>query len=279
MNRRHLIKTFSAAFAASLITKPAWSAAHGAKPKIALLGATARSGREIIRQGLERGFQIKGLARTPSKLDIQHENLTLFKGDVRDQASLEAFLDGDEVVVSMVGKSAPKDPMAEVGQVDLYTVMGANLIAAMQAKGNKRLLMASSSGVEKRVPRDSEKPETQDMGLLWRWNARYLYNDMYDMEMMIRESGLEYILLRPGFLVEEPARHNLKINMTDDTPSGRVMTYADFADFIFNNLTAERYVGKSVGMYTDDIMDPAAEIKKFLAKQKEMQQNAAPVKQ
>jgi nucleoside-diphosphate-sugar epimerase len=274
MNRRDLVTNLSLALAASFVTHSAWSATHAATPRIALLGATARSGREIIRQGLKQGYQIKGLARTPSKLDIQHENLTLFKGDVREQASLEAFLDGDEVVVDMVGHSAPKDPMAEVGKTDLYTVMGANLIAAMKAKGNKRLIVASSSGVEKRVARDSVKPETQDMGLMWRWNARYLYNDMYDMELMIRASGLECILLRPGFLVEEPARQNLKINMTDDTPSGRVLTYADFSQFIYDNLIADLYVGKSVGMYTDDVMDAAAEIKKFLAKQKEMQKNA-----
>jgi nucleoside-diphosphate-sugar epimerase len=275
MNRRDLMTTISMAFAASLVTKPAWAAGHSAKPRIALIGATARSGREIIRQGLAQGYQIKGLARTPSKLGIQHENLTLFKGDVRDQASLETFLDGDEVVVNMVGHSAPKDPMAEMGQTDLYTVMAANVIAAMKEKGNKRLLVASSAGVEKRVARDSVKPEAGDMGRMWRWNARYLYNDMYDMELMYQESGLECILLRPGFLVEEPARDNLKIDLTGNSPSGRVLTYADFANFIYANLTAERYVGKAVGMYTDDIMDPAAEIKKFLAKQKEMQESAA----
>ena len=55
------------------------------KKNIALIGATARSGREIIRQALVRGHKIKGLARTPSKLNISHPNLKLFKGDVRNQ--------------------------------------------------------------------------------------------------------------------------------------------------------------------------------------------------
>ena len=136
------------------------AAAVEEKPVIALFGATARSGREIIRQGLERGYTIKGFARTPSKLGIEHENLTLYKGDIYDRASIAAVLEGDEVVLSMIGRGTPSDPLAEVGPVDIYTVMGENLIRAMQEKGNTRLIMASSTGVEHRADVDSAKPPT-----------------------------------------------------------------------------------------------------------------------
>lgn len=112
------------------------AAGHNEKPVIALFGATARSGREIIRQGLDRGHTIKGFARTPSKLGIEHENLTLFKGDIYERDTIDPVLEGHEVVVSMISVSAPEDPSAEIGPVDIYTVMGEHLIAAMKAKGN-----------------------------------------------------------------------------------------------------------------------------------------------
>ena len=271
MDRRQFIVTSAATWVLALLGQRAYGGAHGAKPTIALVGATARSGREIIRQGLEQGYKIKGLARTPSKLGLEHENLTMFKGDVRDQSSLEAMLDGSEVVICMVGRSAPSDPFAEIGEVDLYTVMGANLIAAMKAKGNTRLIMASSTGVEHRADIDGEKPGANDMSQMWRWNARYLYNDMYEMEKMIEASGLDYILLRPGFLVEEPARGDMLINTTGDTPGARIITYADFSDFVLTQLTGDDYLNRAVGLYSETVMDPQAEIEKFLAKQKEMQ--------
>lgn len=242
--------------------------ADGDKPAIALIGATSRSGREIIRQGLAAGYKIKGLARTPSKLGIEHENLEMFQGDVRDRASLETMLDGDEVVVSMVGRGAPADPMAEVGPVDIYTVMAANLIAAMTAKGNARLIMASSTGVEHRTDVNGPKPAANDMTEMWRWNARHLYNDMYEMEQMIAASGLEYILLRPGFMVEEPARGDMQFNTTNDTPGARIITYADFAAFILDHLQGPDYLNQAIGLYSDTIMNPQAEIEKFLATQK-----------
>jgi len=237
------------------------------KPTIALIGATSRSGREIIRLGLAQGYRIKGLARTPSKLGIEHENLTLFKGDVRDQASLEAVLDGDEVVVSMVGYNTPLNPLEEVGEVDIYTVMAENLIGAMQARGNRRLLIASSTGVEHRVPLDSDRPDDpKDYTAGWRWNARHLYNDMFLMEEMISASGLDYILLRPGFLAQEPARNDIQIDTTGNTPGARVITYADFAAFIIANLTSSEHLNKAVGLYSDTVMNPAAELEKVLGK-------------
>ena len=248
------------------------AAGHEEKPVIALFGATARSGREIVRQGLERGYTIKGFARTPSKLGIEHENLTMYKGDIYDRASIDAVLDGDEVVMSMIGRNAPSDPMAEVGPVDIYTVMAENLIGAMKEKGNTKLIMASSTGVEHRSDVDAAKPPPGDMTNMWRWNARYLYNDMYEMEKMIEESGFEYILLRPGFMVEEPARNDMQFTTSGDTPGARVITYEDFAAFILDHLDGGEYWNTAVGMYSDTIMDPAAEIEKFLAKQKAEQQ-------
>ena len=233
-------------------------------PHIALIGATSRSGREIIRQGLAQGYRIKGLARTPAKLGVQHDNLELFQGDVRDQASLEAVLSGAEVVVCMVGYPTPADPTADIGPVDIYTVMARNLIAAMQSEGNRRLIIASSTGVETRVPVDADPPPADDLTAGWRWNARYLYNDMHEMEQIIAASGLDYILLRPGFLVQAPARNDLQISLDGNTPPARVVTYPDFAEFILANLVADDYLNQAVGLYSDTVMDPRAELDKFL---------------
>ena len=245
---------------------------HGEKPVIALFGATARSGREIIRQGLQRGHTIKGFARTPSKLGVEHENLTLFQGDIYERDTIDPVLEGHEVVVSMIGVPAPEDPGAEIGPVDIYTVMGEHLISAMREKGNTRLIMASSTGVEHRMDVDAGRPPPGDLTERWRWLARHLYDDMWKMEEMIADSGLDYMLLRPGFMVEEPARHDMKFNTTGDTPGARVITYEDFATFILDNLDGGDYWNMALGMYSDTIMDPAAEIEKYLAEQKARQE-------
>ena len=245
--------------------------AHSKDKKIAVIGATARSGRVIIRQALAAGYEVTGLARSPHKLDIQHPKLTMVKGDVRDVASLQAALTGDEVVICMVGKSAPSDPKQPIGKVDLYTAMGRNLIEAMRSSGNTRLIMASSTGVEHRVDPAAQEPEGDSMSDMWRFNARYLYGDMADMEIQIEASDLDYVLLRPGFMVEEPARHDLQFTVNGNTPKQRTITYEDFAAFTLEQVHSDEFLNKAVGIYSDKIMDPAAEIKKFQEKLRRQQ--------
>jgi putative NADH-flavin reductase len=246
--------------------------AGAADKKIIIIGATARSGRVIIRQALADGYQVTGLARSPQKLDIEDPNLTLVKGDVRDVESLKAALAGGAVVICMVGKNAPSDPSQPIGEVDLYTVMGENLIAAMKSEGNKRLIMASSTGVEHRVDPAATAPEGESMSDMWRFNARYLYGDMADMETMIEKSGLEYVLLRPGFMVEDPARNDLQFSVGGGTPKQRTITYEDFAAFVLDQVDSDEYLNKAVGIYSDVIMDPAAEIRKFQEKLRQQQE-------
>ena len=274
MKRRTFVKGTLALTALSTAPWRLRAAENGEKPVIALFGATARSGREIIRQALQRGHTIKGFARTPSKLGVEHENLTLFKGDIYERDTIDPVLEGHEVVVSMIGVPAPEDPAAEIGPVDIYTVMGEHLISAMQEKGNTRLIMASSTGVEHRMDVDAPRPPPGDLSQRWKWLARHLYDDMWKMEEMIANSGLDYMLLRPGFMVEEPARHDMQINTTGDTPGARVITYEDFATFILDNLDGGEYWNMALGMYSDTIMDPAAEIEKHLARQKAEQEAA-----
>ena len=274
MKRRTFVKGTLALTALSTAPWRLRAAENGEKPVIALFGATARSGREIIRQALQRGHTIKGFARTPSKLGVEHENLTLFKGDIYERDTIDPVLEGHEVVVSMIGVPAPEDPAAEIGPVDIYTVMGEHLISAMQEKGNTRLIMASSTGVEHRMDVDAPRPPPGDLSQRWKWLARHLYDDMWKMEEMIASSGLDYMLLRPGFMVEEPARHDMKFNITGDTPGARVITYEDFATFILDNLDGGEYWNMALGMYSDTIMDPAAEIEKHLARQKAEQEAA-----
>jgi putative NADH-flavin reductase len=254
--------------AATLVMPPAF-AGDGAPGSIAVIGATARSGRVIIAQALDAGYDVTGLARSPQKLQVEHERLRLVKGDVRDQASLEAALTGSEVVICMVGAPAPKDPTQPIGEVDLYTVMAANLIAAMKNKGNSRLIMASSTGVEHRVDPAASAPEGEGMSDMWRFNARYLYDDMARMEQMIADSGLEYVLLRPGFMVEEPARDDLQFSTAGTTPKQRTITYEDFAAFTLAQVGGDEYLNKAVGIYSDTVMDPAAEVRKFQEKMRQ----------
>ena len=142
-----------AAFVASLFFLPFTTAGANAQDvteasgvKIVLVGATSRTAKQLIPQALARGHEVTGLARRPEAVEFKHDRLTVLKADVYDLASLEAALNGDEVVVSMVGPSAVVEE--DYGPTDLNTQGTANIIEAMKRKGNRRLIVASSSLAE-----------------------------------------------------------------------------------------------------------------------------------
>lgn len=219
-------------------------------PGIVIIGATAKSSVEIMRQALDAGYRVTGVARRPGDVTLTHPNLRIVTGDVYDRASLEAAMTGSEVVISMVGPRLDPMNLTEIpDSYDLFTTGTANIIAAMKAKGNRRLLVASSIGVEDVYP--TEKPTATDMRSKWLWNMRNVYQDMEEMEDIVRRSGLEFVIFRPAFLVEEPRRNDLQFAVNQDSPKGRILTYADFAAFVLSQVSGNQYLAKTVGMYTE----------------------------
>ena len=220
------------------------------RPALVVIGATAKSSTQIITRALAAGYPVTGIARRPEDVTLTDQHLKVLKGDVYDQASLEAAMTGTEVVISMVSPRVdPTDTAETPATFDLFTTGTANIIAAMKKKGNRRLLVASSLGVEDEFP--TVKPAPGDFRLGWLWKSRYLYKNMKDMEGLVRASGLEFVIFRPPFLVEEPARNDYHLSMDTDSPKGTMMSYADFGAFVLAQATTDEHLGHTVGLFTD----------------------------
>lgn len=225
--------------------------AAGPPQRLLVIGASARSSQQLIPQALARGYEVVAVTRNPADVPATDPRLRVVRGDVYDRASLEAVMTGREVVISMVGPRV--DPLQEVPPMDLFTTGTGNIIRAMQARGNRRLLVASSIGVENEFP--TAKPaDVQQPGKLWLWNSRNLYKDMRAMEDLVRASGLDYVIFRPGFMVEEPARHDLRFAVNQASPKQRMITYADFAGFVLDQVASDQYLGATVGVYSDRLL-------------------------
>ena len=225
-------------------------AANAGEPagSLVVIGATAKSSLEIIRQGLEAGYEITAVARDPAALALKDPHLKIVQGDVYERSSLQAVMTGKETVISMVGPRV--DPFKEVEKMDLFSTGTTNIIDAMRKKGNRRLLIASSIGVENQFP--TEKPDNmKEPGKMWLWNSRRLYEDMRVMEDIVRKSGLDYVIFRPGFMVQEPARHDLVLAVDQDSPKQRMITYADFGGFVVAQVRSDKYLGRTVGVSSD----------------------------
>ena len=130
----------------------------------------------------------------------------------------------------------------------------------MKAKGNRRLFATTSTAMQEVVRRgyksDTPKPEgvTSTSGL-WFYNLRGPYNDMLKLEGIVKKSGLDFIIFRPGQLMEDPPLGNLKLAVNTETPDRRIIMYSDFAALLLDQVESNQYIGDTVGVYSDTTMD------------------------
>jgi putative NADH-flavin reductase len=71
--------------------------------RVLVIGATGGTGRQLVQQALEQGHQVTAFVRNPARLQMEHENLQIVKGDVLDYASVESAMRGQSAVLSALG--------------------------------------------------------------------------------------------------------------------------------------------------------------------------------
>ncbi|MDQ3386877.1 MAG: NAD(P)H-binding protein, partial [Actinomycetota bacterium] len=101
--------------------------------KIAIFGATGRTGRPMVEQALREGHEVTVSVRDPSKVSVRHDLLRVLKGDVLDAKAVDEAVAGQNAVLSALGhtKSSPKD---------VQTRGTENIVAAMKKHGVDRIV-------------------------------------------------------------------------------------------------------------------------------------------
>jgi len=149
--------------------------------KIALIGATGFIGSGILREALDRGHQVTGIARHTENLP-QHPNMVAQRGDVRDEAETARLVAGHDAVIS--GYSPGRDV------ADLYHehISGYRaIIDGVKNAGVKRLLVVGGAGSLEVAPGvqlvdTPEFPEQWKAGSLSTREVLYLLRDEQELE-------------------------------------------------------------------------------------------------
>jgi putative NADH-flavin reductase len=189
--------------------------------KIAVIGAAGRTGRQVVRQGLDRGHEVVAVARSPEKLDVSGDRLTVAAADVRDADALARAVVGADAIVTTFGAAAGRKP------VDVYSVGITNVLAAMDGGGIRRLAVISASPAG---PRD-EQPAALRLLVLPILDRFFGagYADLRRMETALAgRSDLDWTCLRPPRLLDRSATGAYRLD-PKPLPRPRSLTYPDLA--------------------------------------------------
>lgn len=204
-----------------------------------IFGATGGTGRELIRQALETGHSITAFVRNPKKVGIQHHRLHLVQGNVLDAVAVEQAVKSHDAVISALGHKR------WIVKTSILSEGTKNIIAAMQKHGVKRFICVTTLGIG-----DSRgKLGVYYTLFLVPFLLYFYFKDKERQEQLIRESTLDWTIVRPGQLTNGSRRG---VYRHGPNVGSWVLTLwisrADVADFILKQLTDTTYLRKAVGI-------------------------------
>lgn len=200
--------------------------------KVLVLGATGATGKIAVQRLLDRGDAVTAFARKPADIALTHERLRVVQGDARDLASLERAVAGQDAVLAAFGpRSLAKD--------DLQETLARHLVAAMTKHGVKRLVNLSAWGAG-----DSRQHSGFVFKLVQATILRNVFADKNRGEAILDASDLDWTHVRPGQLLNQPARGGVKASL-DGVGLKPQMTRDDTAAFMVEQLASDAWVRKS----------------------------------
>lgn len=193
--------------------------------KLAIFGANGRTGRLLTRQALDAGHDVVAAARRPDAYPVAHPRLTVVRADVKDPATLPAVLDGTEAAVLILGV-----PMT-FGGIDVYSTGARHVVDAMRATGPRRLVAVSSSAVTRYPGRTGTPVSLRFFEPALKWTiGRTTYADQRRMEDIVAASGLDWTVVRPSGLFDQPEVTEYVAGQVD--PVGAFTSRTDLADYL-----------------------------------------------
>jgi uncharacterized protein YbjT (DUF2867 family) len=209
---------------------------------ILLYGATGRTGGLILDYALQQGYAVTALVRSPEKLTVHADHLTVIQGQPTNLADVRRAMQGCDAVISALAAlneseilSFKKLPARHI----LETTMR-HTIAVMGELGLTRIVSLSSIGAS-----ESRPLAPWYMRLMIRLtNFKLVFADHAGQEALLRQSNLDWTLVRPVALNNNAEIGQLVVGY-DATPSPFKMSRRQLAKFMVDCLQSRDFIRKA----------------------------------
>jgi uncharacterized protein YbjT (DUF2867 family) len=203
--------------------------------RILVLGATGGAGRLIVGEAVAKNHAVVALVRSKTNA-TGLAGAELIEGDARDEAALTRAITGCDAVISSLGTA-----ISPFREVTLLSAATRALVGVMERQNIRRLVCITGMGAG-----DSRGHG----GFFYDWLfqpllLRRVYEDKDRQEEAIRASALDWVIVRPTLLNDEPARGRIRA-LTDLTGvHGGKIARADVASFVVQQLTVDTWLRKA----------------------------------
>jgi putative NADH-flavin reductase len=187
--------------------------------KLAIFGATGKTGRLILQAALAAGHDVTVCVRDPARLSAQQGQFRVVVGGVEDSASVFDAVRGADAVISAVG-----------GGGETLTIFARTVIAAMRQADVSRIVSLIGASID--VPGDKATPGRIALHVMMRLFASDVLKDGTRHARALEESGLAYTLVRPPRLTDAGASGRIRHGLHLPLGLASSISRADLAAFM-----------------------------------------------
>lgn len=203
--------------------------------KILVIGAAGKTGTEVVQQAIAAGHEVTAFVHQAG--DYHVPGVRVLEGDASDQAAMDAAVAGQDAVLDTIGGKTP------FKATTLESSVAATIIASMQQKGVRRLVVTSMLGEG-----DSIHDSSPYLRLLVSTFLRGADKDKAKMEMAVESSGLDWVILRPSILTEDAATGHVQVLESGSGKKGHKITRADLATFMIAQASSDAHLHQAVSI-------------------------------
>jgi len=210
---------------------------------IVIFGANGPTGRLAAEQAQAEGHTVTAVTRRPKAFPVSGPRVRVVEADVLDPAAVERAVAGQDAVISALGVPFGRSP------VTVYSVGISHITQAMTKHSVRRVV-----GVTSTVLFGTAAP---DEGFLFRkvlepavvrFMGRHVYDDMRRMEEIVRETDLDWTVIRPGGLFDRNGVSDYRVG-TERLP-GRYTARVDLAHELLRQATDDRHARAFIDVRT-----------------------------
>jgi putative NADH-flavin reductase len=205
--------------------------------KLLVIGASRGIGLETVKTALRAGHNVRALARSAASIPIQDATLEKVSGDALDSDTIRDALQGVDAVIQTLGVDF--SPRAIFDRTTLFSKSTRILVDAMKAAEVKRLITVTGLGAGDSRGHGGLIYDAVVFPLL----LKRVYDDKDVQEWIVRSSGLDWTIVRPGLLTNGPATGGYRVLTASKDWQFGAISRADVADFLVRQIDDRALIG------------------------------------
>jgi uncharacterized protein YbjT (DUF2867 family) len=219
--------------------------------KITIIAATGGIGRQLLEQAVAAGHDVTAVVRNPQRLPPTSARVIVADLAAADPVALQSAVSGADAVLSGLGARSKADAGVAWKGTKVIT-------EAMQSSGVRRIVVVSAAPIGTVPTPSSPHPPKHDPGdgFFMRHLAnpavksilREHYADLARMEEVLRDSGLDWTVLRPPRLTDKPVTGTYRTAYGQNIRRGLFVSRADVAHYMLWALDKPETFSRTVGI-------------------------------